>query len=81
LEVILTHENADFDAVASLLGASKLFPTATPVLPRRVNRNGLAFVSLYGTELPFVQPDDLPRRHKHGARPEGGHHRSPRARR
>ncbi|MFN2272108.1 MAG: CBS domain-containing protein [Anaerolineae bacterium] len=64
MEVILTHENADFDAVASLLGASKLFPTATPVLPRRVNRNGLAFVSLYGTELPFVQPDDLPRRHK-----------------
>jgi tRNA nucleotidyltransferase (CCA-adding enzyme) len=64
LEVILTHENADFDAVASLLGASKLFPTATPVLPRRVNRNGWAFVSLYGTELPFVQPNDLPRRRK-----------------
>ncbi|MBN1976647.1 MAG: CBS domain-containing protein [Anaerolineae bacterium] len=64
MEVILTHENADFDAVASLLGASKLFPAATPVLPRRVNRNGWAFVSLYGTELPFVQPDDLPRRRK-----------------
>jgi len=60
----LTHENADFDAVASLLGASKLFPSATPVLPRRVNRNGRAFISLYGMELPFVQPDDLPRRRK-----------------
>ncbi|MFL7791833.1 MAG: CBS domain-containing protein, partial [Anaerolineae bacterium] len=64
MEVILTHENADFDAVASLLGASKLFPSATPVLPRRVNRNGRAFVSIYGTELPFVQSDDLPRRRK-----------------
>jgi tRNA nucleotidyltransferase (CCA-adding enzyme) len=64
LEVILTHENADFDAIASLLGASKLFPSATPVLPRRVNRNGSAFITLYGEELPFVQLDDLPRRRK-----------------
>jgi tRNA nucleotidyltransferase (CCA-adding enzyme) len=64
VEVILTHENADFDAVASLLGTSKLFPSATPVLPRRVNRNGRAFIALYGAELPFVEHDDLPRRRK-----------------
>lgn len=61
MEVILTHENADFDAIASLLGAKKLFPAATPVLPRRINRNGRAFLALYGAELPFVHPDDLPR--------------------
>lgn len=64
MDVILTHENADFDAVASLLGASKLFPAATPVLPRRINRNGRAFLALYGAELPLVAPDDLPRRRK-----------------
>ena len=64
MEVILTHENADFDAVASLLGASKLFPAAIPVLPRRVNRNGRAFLALYGAELPLVEPDDLPSRRK-----------------
>jgi tRNA nucleotidyltransferase (CCA-adding enzyme) len=40
MEIILTHENADFDAIASLLGAQKLFPEAVPVLPRRINRNG-----------------------------------------
>ena len=61
MEVILTHENADFDAIASLLGASKLFPTAIPVLPRRINRNGSAFLQLYGAQMPFVHPDDLPR--------------------
>jgi tRNA nucleotidyltransferase (CCA-adding enzyme) len=61
VDVILTHENADFDAIASLLGAKKLFPAATPVLPRRINRNGRAFLALYGAELPFVHPDDLPR--------------------
>jgi tRNA nucleotidyltransferase (CCA-adding enzyme) len=64
MKVILTHENADFDAVASLLGASKLFPDATPVLPRRVNRNGRKFLLFYGDELAFVEPDDLPRRSK-----------------
>ncbi len=61
MEVILTHENADFDAIASLLGASLLFPAAVPVLPRRMNRNIRAFLTLYGAELPFVHPDDLPR--------------------
>ncbi|MGD2147986.1 MAG: CBS domain-containing protein [Anaerolineae bacterium] len=59
MEVILTHENADFDAIASLLGAHKLFPAAVPVLPRRINRNGSAFLALYGAELPLVHPDDL----------------------
>lgn len=61
MDVILTHENADFDAIASLLGARKLFPSAVPVLPRRINRNVSAFLALYGMELPFVHPDDLPR--------------------
>ncbi|MGD9101671.1 MAG: DHH family phosphoesterase, partial [Anaerolineae bacterium] len=59
--VILTHENADFDAIASLLAASKLYPEAIPVLPRRINRNGRAFLALYGGELPMVRPEDLPR--------------------
>jgi tRNA nucleotidyltransferase (CCA-adding enzyme) len=61
LPVILTHENADFDAIASLLAAWKLYPDATPVLPRRVNRNGRAFLALYGGELPMMRVEDLPR--------------------
>ncbi len=32
--VIVTHEHTDFDALASMLGARKLFPEAVPVLPR-----------------------------------------------
>ena len=62
MEVILTHENADFDAIASLLGARKLFPEAIPVLPRRINQNCQAFLALYGADLSFVHPDDLSRR-------------------
>jgi len=62
LTVILTHENADFDAMAALLGARLLNPSAVPVLPRRCNRNVRAFLSIYGDELPFVEADELPRR-------------------
>jgi tRNA nucleotidyltransferase (CCA-adding enzyme) len=60
MRIILTHEQADFDALASLLGAYLLDETAIPVLPRRMNRNVRAFVTLYGAELPFMDPRDLP---------------------
>jgi tRNA nucleotidyltransferase (CCA-adding enzyme) len=60
MKIILTHEQADFDALASLLGAYLLDETALPVLPRRMNRNVRAYVTLYGAELPFVDPRDLP---------------------
>ncbi len=61
MQVILTHEQADFDAVAALYAASRLQPEALAVLPRRVNRNVRAFLTLYGDQLPFVEADDLPR--------------------
>jgi tRNA nucleotidyltransferase (CCA-adding enzyme) len=62
LTLILTHENADFDAIAAQLGAWLLNPAAAPVLPRRCNRNVRAFFSIYADELPFVEASDLPRR-------------------
>jgi len=60
MHIILTHEQADFDALASLLAAHLLCETTVPVLPRRINRNVRAFLSLYGMEFPFVDPRDLP---------------------
>lgn len=59
MHIVLTHEQADFDALASLLGAHLLFESSIPVLPRRMNRNVRAFWSLYGAELPFVEASDL----------------------
>jgi len=59
MHVILTHEQADFDALASLFGAYLLNEQAVPVLPRRLNRNLRAFLTLYGREFPFVDPRDL----------------------
>ncbi len=60
MRLILTHEQADFDALASLLGGFLLDESAVPVLPRRINRNGRTFLTLYSTELPFIDPRDLP---------------------
>jgi tRNA nucleotidyltransferase (CCA-adding enzyme) len=62
MHIILTHEQADFDALASLLGAHLLDERAVPVLPRRMNRNVRAYITLYGLDLPFVDPRDLPKR-------------------
>ncbi|MCB0112689.1 MAG: CBS domain-containing protein [Caldilineaceae bacterium] len=59
--VILAHEHADFDALASLLGASLVFPGATPVLPRSINRNGRAFLALYRNQFPFVEAKEMTR--------------------
>jgi tRNA nucleotidyltransferase (CCA-adding enzyme) len=65
MDVILTHEQADFDALGSLLAAALLenHQRDKPVMaltPRRINRNGRTFLALYGAELPFSDPRDLP---------------------
>jgi len=60
-DIILTHERTDFDALASLLAASLLFPEAIPVLPRQMNRNVRDFLALYKNHFRFVAPDDAPR--------------------
>ncbi len=59
MHIILTHEQADFDALASMLGAQLLHEGSIPVLPRRINRNVRAFLTLYGMEFPFVDPRDF----------------------
>jgi len=60
MHIILTHEQGDFDAIASLMAAYLLDDSLVPVLPRRINRNARAFLTLYGMEFPFVDPRDLP---------------------
>ena len=59
MNLVLTHEQADFDALAALYAAA-LLQDGMPVLPRRMNRNVRAFITLYGLDFPFVDPRDLP---------------------
>lgn len=62
MSLILTHEKTDFDAVASQLGAKKLYPSAVALLPRHLNRNVQHFLNLYWDSLPFVRAEDWRRR-------------------
>jgi len=57
----MTHEQADLDALASLLGAHILAPDAYALLPRQINRNGQAFLRKHGHKLGFSRINDLPR--------------------
>ncbi len=61
MKVILTHEQADMDALASQLGAWLLYPDALPLLPRKINRNGRQYLKRYGDILPYITYADLPR--------------------
>jgi len=61
MKVILTHEQADMDALASQLGAWLIHPDAIPVLPRNINRNGRRFLARFGKDLPYIEYKDLPR--------------------
>lgn len=59
--LILTHENADFDAVASQMAAHKLYPSGLPLLSWRVNRNVSQFLTLYWDAFGFMRPNDWQR--------------------
>ncbi len=60
MKIILTHEQADFDAIAALLAAYLIDETSLPVLPRKMNRNVRSFLALFGEEFPFINAHDLP---------------------
>ncbi|KAA3659208.1 MAG: CBS domain-containing protein, partial [Chloroflexi bacterium] len=62
MRLILTHENADFDAIASLWAAHRLHPDAQPLLPRRVNRNVSQFLNLYWDAFHYIRPREWKKR-------------------
>jgi tRNA nucleotidyltransferase/poly(A) polymerase/nanoRNase/pAp phosphatase (c-di-AMP/oligoRNAs hydrolase) len=51
MEVITTHSNADFDAVASMVAAQKLYPDAVKVLPGSAEANVRRFLKEYPQEI------------------------------
>jgi tRNA nucleotidyltransferase (CCA-adding enzyme) len=61
MQIILTHDQADFDAISSMLGAYLQDDHSLPILPRKLNRNVQSFLEVYGSELPFLDRATLPR--------------------
>ncbi len=47
MQIVTTHKNTDFDGFASVIAATLLFPDAMAVLPKSLNPNVKAFLSIH----------------------------------
>ena len=47
MKIVTTHRNADFDALASVMAVKLLLPDAIPILPKQLNPNVKAFLSIH----------------------------------
>ena len=54
MEIIVTHKNADFDALSSLVAASIIYPEAKPIVPKTLNPNVRAFLSIHKDLFSFI---------------------------
>ena len=59
VNLIITHVNGDFDALAALVAATKLYPGTTALMPEPLQPNVRAFINLYRDLLPLSDPKDL----------------------
>src|SRR5688572_22240024 len=57
--LIVTHELADFDAFASLVGAQKLYPDAVLGIPRSLGRDVHPYFALHRDRFPGVALSDV----------------------
>jgi len=57
--IITTHQGSDFDALASLVAASLLYPGSKAVLPTFVNENLKAFLSIHKDLFDLYSPGDI----------------------
>ncbi|MBU2628112.1 MAG: DHH family phosphoesterase, partial [Proteobacteria bacterium] len=61
--IVTTHKGSDFDALASLVAATLLYPGAKPVLPTSINANLKAFLSIHKDLFDFYSPKDITYEH------------------
>jgi nanoRNase/pAp phosphatase (c-di-AMP/oligoRNAs hydrolase) len=66
LQIATTHKNTDFDALASTIAATILYPGTVAVLPSSINPNVRAFLSIHKDLFPVqryenVDPDRVTR--------------------
>jgi tRNA nucleotidyltransferase (CCA-adding enzyme) len=59
MKIVTTHKNTDFDALASVIAATILYPDAKAVLPKNVNPNVKAFLSIHKDLFEFSRPDEI----------------------
>ena len=59
MQIITTHQNTDFDALASLFAAAILYPESVVVMPTTVNPNVKAFLTIHKNVFNSVNVNDI----------------------
>jgi len=59
MQLVTTHKNTDFDALASTIAATIMYPEAIPVLPKNSNPNVKAFLSIHKDIFKISSFDDI----------------------
>ncbi len=59
MQIVTTHSNTDFDALASVIAATILYPGSIPILPRNLNPNVKAFLSIHKDLLQVSSVKDI----------------------
>ena len=59
MEIITSHNSLDFDGLAAMVAAGKLYPQAVKVFSGTLSRNVKNFMALYKDHLNIKQPRDI----------------------
>ncbi len=59
MHIITTHKNTDFDALASVIAATLIYPGAVGVIPTSVNNNVARFLTTHKTAFNLVLPSEI----------------------
>ncbi len=59
MEIVTTHKNTDFDAMASMVAATLIYPGVVPVIPRSLNPNVRAFLSIHKDIFDVYTPEEV----------------------
>ncbi|MFZ5570683.1 MAG: CBS domain-containing protein [Thermodesulfobacteriota bacterium] len=59
MDIITTHKSSDFDALASVIAGTLLYPGAVAVLPKTINPNAKGFLSIHKDLFDIRTPDDI----------------------
>ena len=59
MQIVTTHTNTDFDALASSIAVTILYPDTLVVAPGNLNANVKAFLSIHKNLFPTIRPKDV----------------------
>lgn len=59
MQIITSHKQTDFDALASIIAATLLYPGSVGVVPKEVSRNVGRFLSTHKTAFNLILPQEV----------------------